>query len=267
MSNSRQQRYFLPALTGGAWGWVFLLTLVFCACSTDDDNNNDGYTVYEISEPPVWQVNWNNDQERPNWTDPNASAYENWTIMMVQIEDELAPFVSENDLMAMFINDELRGLASPAVSVGGDESISTKFLMKAYGNETGSETVNVKLSYYCQKLKHMFTLSAKISMDSDGTTGTDEDYIPPFTLGSAKYPAVMSLDAKDLLSKAGIKPAAGDLVSAFVGDECRGVNASPATNQTLVVYGRVEGEPVTLKYYQAATGKLFVFADAAQTKK
>ena len=247
--------------------FVLVASLVFGACSTDDNNNNDGYTVDEISEAPVWQVDWNNDQERPNWTEPNASAYENWTIMMVQIEDELAPFVSENDLMAIFLNDELRGLASPAVSVGGDESISNQFLMKAYGNETSSETVNVKLSYYCQKLKHMFTLSANISMDSDETTGTDEDYIPPFTLGSAKYPAVMSLDAKDLLSKAGIKPAAGDLVSAFVGDECRGVNASPATKQTLLVYGREEGEPVTLKYYQAATGKLYVFADAAQTKK
>ena len=143
--------------------FVLVASLVFGACSTDDDNNNDGYTVDEISEAPVWQVDWNNDQERPNWTDPNASAYENWTIMMVQIEDELTPFVSENDLMAMFINDELRGLASPAVSVGGDESISNQFLMKAYGNETGSETVNVKLSYYCQKLKHMFTLSANIS--------------------------------------------------------------------------------------------------------
>ena len=247
--------------------FVLVASLVFGACSTDDDNNNDGYTVDEISEAPVWQVDWNNDQERPNWTEPNASAYENWTIMMVQIEDELAPFVSENDLMAIFLNNELRGLASPAVVVDDDQTGSTKFLMKAYGNETGSETVNVKLSYYCQKLKHMFTLSANISMDSDETTGTDEDYIPPFTLGSAKYPAVMSLDAKDLLSKAGIKPAAGDLVSAFVGDECRGVNASPATKQTLLVYGREEGEPVTLKYYQAATGKLYVFADAAQTKK
>ena len=88
--------------------FVLVASLVFGACSTDDDNNNDGYTVDEISEAPVWQVDWNNDQERPNWTDPNASAYENWTIMMVQIEDELAPFVSENDLMAMFINNELR---------------------------------------------------------------------------------------------------------------------------------------------------------------
>ena len=93
------QEYILPSLTGRGWGRVSLclLCLLFVACSTDDDNNNDGYTVDEISEAPVWQVDWNNDQERPNWTDPNASAYENWTIMMVQIEDELTPFVSEND--------------------------------------------------------------------------------------------------------------------------------------------------------------------------
>ena len=246
--------------------FVLVASLVFGACSTDDNNNNnDGYTVVEISEAPVWQVNWNNDQERPNWTEPSA-IYENWTIMMVQLEETLQPFASGDDLMAIFINDELRGLASPA-SVVGSEEFSSKFILKAWGNETGSETVKMSLSYYSQKLKHLFTLSANIKLDSDETTGIDEAFIPTFTLGSAKYPAVMSLDAKDLLSKAGIKPAAGDLVSAFVGDECRGVNASPATKQTLVVYGREEGEPVTLKYYQAATGKLFVFADAAQTKK
>jgi hypothetical protein len=251
--------------------FVLLAGLLFVACSSSDDdgeNSSNGpvYTETSASEAPVWKIDWTNNQERPNWTDPNASAYENWTIMMVQIEDELAPYVSEGDLMAIFLNDELRGLASPAVVVDDDQTGSTKFLMKAYGNETGSETVNVKLSYYCQKLKHMFTLSANISMDSDETTGTDEDYIPPFTLGSAKYPAVMSLDAKDLLSKAGIKPAAGDLVSAFVGDECRGVCASPAENLTWVVYGRAAGEDLTVKYYQAATGKLFTFPDAFQIK-
>ena len=40
--------------------------------------------------------------------------------------------------------------AKPAVSVGGGTATG-KFLMKAYGNETGSETVNMSLKYYCQK--------------------------------------------------------------------------------------------------------------------
>ena len=243
--------------------FVLVASLVFGACSTDDDNNNDGYTVDEISEAPVWQVDWNNDQERPNWTEPNASAFEHWTIMMVQVEEALAPYVSEGDLMAMFINDELRGLASPAVSVGGDESISNQFLMKAYGNESGSEMLNVSLRYYCQKLKHVFTLSDKVSMNSDESTGIDEDYILPFTLGSAKFPVTKTVDVDPLLSKISVKPAKGDIVGAFVGDECRGTVVIPATGKTpLVIFGRSAEESVTLKYYDAAKGQLYTIPDA-----
>ena len=244
--------------------FVLVASLVFGACSTDDDNNNDGYTVDEISEAPVWQVDWNNDQERPNWTEPNASAFEHWTIMMVQVEEALAPYVSEGDLMAMFINDELRGLASPAVSVGGDESISNQFLMKAYGNESGSEMLNVSLRYYCQKLKHMFTLSDKVSMNSDESTGIDEDYILPFTLGSAKFPVTKTVDVDPLLSKISVKPAKGDIVGAFVGEECRGTATISATGSTsLLIRCRTQGELITLKYYDNTEKKLYTIRDIA----
>ncbi len=271
-SKSRLQRFLLPSFTGRGLGvgLLFACLALFVACSSDDDNEggnkNATYTVTTVSEAPVWQIDWSFNQERPSWTEPDASLYENWTILKVQIEEELQPYVSEGDMMAVFINGELRGMTTPATLE--DETLTNKFLLKVYGNETGTETVHhMSLQYYCQKLNQIFTLSDNIKLDSDQTTGIDEDFIPDFIFGSAKYPVVMLFDAKYLLDKANIEPAKGDLLAAFVGSECRGVNASPATKQTLVVYGREEGEPVTLKYYQAATGKLFVFADAAQTKK
>lgn len=246
---------------------ALLASLVLGACSSDDDNDSKSapYTETTVSEAPVWQIDWNYNQERPDWQKPDGSLYQNWTTMMVQIEDALKPYVSEGDLMALFVNGELRGLASPAVAVGGSQTGSSKFLMKAYGNETGTETVNASLQYYSQTLKHLFTLSDRITMDSDESIGIDEDYIPQFTLGSAKYPVLKTVNVEPMLTKAGITPAQGNQVGASVGDECRGTATLTASGITpIVIYGRSEGESLTLKYYDAAKGVLYTIPDAVK---
>ena len=246
---------------------ALLASLVLGACSSDDDNDSKSapYTETTVSEAPVWQIDWNYNQERPEWQKPDGSLYQNWTTMMVQIEDALKPYVSEGDLMALFVNGELRGLASPAVAVGGSQTGSSKFLMKAYGNETGTETVNASLQYYSQTLKHLFTLSDRITMDSDESIGIDEDYIPQFTLGSAKYPVLKTVNVEPMLTKAGITPAQGKQVGASVGDECRGTATLTASGITpIVIYGRSEGESLTLKYYDAAKGVLYTIPDAVK---
>ena len=249
---------------------VLLASLILGACSSDDDSGSESesktgtYTETSVSEAPEWQMDWSNNQERPDWTKPDGSLYENWTTLMVQIEETLQPYVSEGDLMALFINGELRGLAKPAIALDGNGTGTTTFLMKAWGNESGSETLDASLQYYSQQLKHLFTLSDKISLNSDETTGTDEAYIPLFTLGSAKYPVVKTVNAEPILTKVGITPGAG-MVGAFVGDECRGKVVLSASGITpLVIYGRNVGEMVTLKYYDTAKGQLFTIADAVK---
>ncbi|MBQ6965154.1 MAG: hypothetical protein IJP82_05625 [Bacteroidaceae bacterium] len=246
---------------------VLLTSLVLGACSSDDDNDskNAGYTETSLSEAPVWQIDWNNNQERPDWSEPDGSIYENWTILKVQIEEELQPFVSEKDMMALFINDELRGLATPAVIVGSDQSSNTTFLIKAYGNETETERVNISLTYYNETLKHIFTLSDSITLDSDESIGIDEDYIPEFTYGSSKYPAMKTVGVENILTKVGLTPTEGNTMGAFVGEECRGtVTLSASGSTTLVIYGRNDGESVTLKYYDATTGILYTITDAVE---
>ena len=254
--------------------FVLLASLVLGACKDDDDSNSNGngtspetaYTETAVSEAPAWQIDWSNNQERPNWTEPDfSSIYENWTILKVQIEEALQPYASKDDLMALFVNGELRGLASPAVTVGDNQTSSGKFLMKAYGNESGSETVNMSLQYYSQTLKHLFTLTDDITLDSDETTGIDEDFIPLFTNGSTKYPVVRTVGVEPLLTKVGLTPVSGNVVGAFVGDECRGTAYLSAHGSTsLTVYGRSAGESVTLKYYNAAKGHLFTIPDAVK---
>ena len=249
-----------------------MLATLVCACSSDSDSNsngnepkNTGYTETAVSAAPVWAIDWTNNQERPNWTEPDASLYSNWTILKVQIEDALQPYASDGDLMALFVNGEIRALAKPAVSVSGGQTATGKFLMKAYGNETGSETVNMSLQYYSQTLKHLFTLTEDITLDSDETTGIDEAFVPGFTLGSAKYPVQKTVGVEPLLTKVGLTPVSGNTVAAFVGEECRGTVSLSASGSTqLLIFGRNTGESVTLKYYDATAGKLYSIPDAVK---
>ena len=250
--------------------FVLLASLVLGACSSSDDDNNvndpknAAYTKTTVTEAPAWQIDWSNNQERPNWTEPDGSLYANWTILKVQLEDALMPYASDGDLMALFVNGEIRALAKPAVSVGGGTATG-KFLMKAYGNETGSETVNMSLQYYSSTLKHLFTLTDNITLDADETTGIDEAFVPEFTLGSAKYPVQKTVDVEPLLTKVGLTPVSGNMVAAFVGEECRGtVSLSTSGNTQLLIFGRNAGESLTLKYYDATAGKLYTIPDAVK---
>ena len=250
--------------------FVLLASLVLGACSSSDDDNNvndpknAAYMETTVTEAPAWQIDWSNNQERPNWTEPDGSLYANWTILKVQIEDALKAYASDGDLMALFVNGEIRALAKPAVSVGGGTATG-KFLMKAYGNETGSETVNMSLQYYSSTLKHLFTLTDDITLDADVTTGIDEAFVPKFTLGSVKYPVQKTVDVEPLLTKVGLTPVSGNMVAAFVGEECRGTVSLASSGSTqLLIFGRNAGESLTLKYYDATAGKLYTIPDAVK---
>lgn len=244
--------------------FALLAGLVFGACGSDDDggnNSNVKYTEAAVSEAPVWGIDWQFNQERPAWTKPDAGSYGNWTIMMVQLEEALRPYASDEDMMAIFVNGEMRGLASPAEGTVKDGNAT--FLMKAYGNETGTETVNISLQYFSQRLNQIFTLSDNINLNSDESTGIDEDYIPPFTLGSAKYPIVKTVGAESQLTKAGVPYSDGNIIGAFVGNECRGLaELSTSGITSLVIYGRSAGEQITLRYYDVVNKRLYSIANA-----
>ena len=242
---------------------VLLASLLIGACSSDDSSNAP-YTVSVQSEAPEWQMDWTYNQELPSWTEPDASVYGDWTTLKVKIEDTLMPYASEGDQLALFVNGELRGLADKPVQTLDGQFVNGKFLLKVFGNESGKVTMSLR--YYCKTLKHIFTLTEDLNMDSDLTLGIDTDFMPLFTLGPEKYPVVMVFDATSILAPASLNPATGDRLAVFVGEECRGICVSPTAYLSLFVYGREVGESITVKYYQAASGKLYTFSDAAVIK-
>ena len=264
---SRLQNYILPSPFGeGLWVRLFILCLaLFCACSSDDDDTPSGYTVETVSQAPMWQLNWSGNDVRPDWQEPNPSDFENWTVMLVQLEDELKPYASADDMMAFFVYDDLRGLAKPAINVSEDETDAHYYLIKAFGNESGQELLEVTVKYYCSQLKQVFSRTVQMRYNVGEVYGINEPLVPQFTLGSSKYPVVTNLviTAADLPT-IDVSFAAGDLLAAFVGDECRGTYTLDGSLLnapiTLPVFGRQEHEAYTLKYYNAASGRIYTFS-------
>lgn len=122
-------------------------------------------------------------QDAPDWQAPNASDYENFTVMMVKIEEALKPYATSDDLLAIFVGDELRGLASPAAIVGSSNNDASIFVLKTFGNEADGTTLDVTLKYYNAQLQKIFTHSCTIVFSSDNAIGVVEDFIPPFYSG------------------------------------------------------------------------------------
>lgn len=218
------------------------------------------YTVTTVSEKPQWQMDWSYNQTRPDWQEPAAENFENWTVMLVKIEKTLLPYVSADDLLAIFINDELRGLSQPSVVVSTNEVDATQYLLKVYGNESYGDEVVITMKYYIAQLGQVFTLSETMTLDEELMLGFYEDFIPAFSFGSAKYPVVTTLDMTNVLQAAGITPAAGDIAAAFVGEECRGVWTMD-DGQDLNVYLRDADEAFVLKYYDSTGNRVQTFEE------
>lgn len=250
--------------------FMLLAGLVLGACSSDSDSHGGGddqtVTVTEStqSEAPEWKIDWSNDQEAPSWTEPTA-IYENWKLLKIQLDDALQATASGDDLLGVFVNDELRGLAKPVTDLDGELISPVKFIVKISGNEAENETVNISLRYYSQTLRHLFTLTERIQLNYNHPVGIDEDYIVAFTEGSAKYPVVKTVSVEPLLKSQNVPYSTGDMVGAFVGDECRGTaTLAPSGMTTMVVYGREAGEMVTLKVFDEDSARLFTITNAME---
>lgn len=249
------------------------LALGACSRSDDDGGNQttpqqpmESYTETQVEAAPQWGVDWSYNQGRPDWQAPEAASYETWNVMMVEVEDELKPTTTPRDLMAVFIDGELRALASPATDLSEEVNNihPSQFIMKVRGNEPDQYYVNITVKYYSDSLQHVFSRSTQVHYSSELVLGVEEELIPQFTLGSSKYPVVGSLDlAQSPLAKAGITPAEGDKLAVFAGDECRGtykVDEQLLQNTAIMpVFGRQTGESYTLKYYRQATNSVLTF--------
>jgi len=247
-----------------------MLTLVWACGSSDDDNEGDTsdnglnkYTLVSMRQIPDWKIDWNYNDQKPSWTAPEAADYENWMIAMVTLQDELVPYSSDDDLMAVFIGDEIRAVNGPArVSFsGGTSTDKVRFILKILGNEAADKKVHLTVKYYCSKLNQIFTLEGSDTFSAEKVWGVDDDLVLPLLDGSSKYPLHTRLNVSLHSLLKYFTPSADDMVAVMVGDECRGVTTVGDGLLTLpvsfTVYGNKEHETGWLFYFNEESSEIW----------
>ena len=140
----------MAALAFMAWG-----------CSSDGDDSLIPQTRIEAGT-----------DIRPSYVAPNYNLYEQTMTVDVQLQDILKPYASVNDLILAKVGEEVRGVATP---LQVDEEWFFPIIVAA--NTAGEQVV---LSYYCDKLHRIFTISWTRFDASVAPTGEDGIYKPEF---------------------------------------------------------------------------------------
>ena len=235
--NYRKCMIAIAALTL-AWG---------CSSSDDDEPNNGGDPTYANStftasnNMPLWQVDQSADQQRPQWTAPDPSQYENKMIVMVRLQEELVPYSTNDDRMAVLVNNECRALSTRD---GNNEKVY--FVLNVHGNSS-DKSQDFHLCYYSGGLKQLFELNApENSFLDEKILGIDSDFSPTFTVGSTKYAVKTSITVSPGLIDNRPVDSSRDLVGVFVNGECRGVGEPHAP---FVAFSNSNGEQAELRYF------------------
>lgn len=252
------------------------LLLLTGSCSKeehdDDVNSNNGgskmaYTVTKVQERPSWAIDYSYNDEKPDWSEPNIQFYENWCIIMVRLQDVLAVHASDEDMLAVFINNELRGFARPAIDLGenvGQDGVY--FIVNVFGNEISSDSVSLTIKYYSANLHNIFSLAGEDVFEPEKVYGIKGDFIPEFTRGSQKFPIShpIALSYTENPDK-GFDIAEGDMLGAFVGDECRMVYHIDKNLLNGILYttilGRESNEQAEIRYYSSQKNEVYIFKD------
>lgn len=145
------------------------LALLAWGCSSDD-----GESATPTSTPPTPEettVIEPGTDARPDWVAPSANDFEQNMNVYLMLQDQLQPYISQNDMLCAKIDDEVRGVAVPRQDEG-DWLIS----LIVFSNGAAP----IKLSYYCDQLHRIFTIDWTTFDASVPPTGTGGIYQPEF---------------------------------------------------------------------------------------
>ncbi len=226
----------LTAVLTLAWG---------CSSSHDDEKDvpaSSGNTTFQaFNKIPEWEVDQRADQQRPQWTPPDPSRYENKMIVMLRLQDELVPFSTDDDLVAVMEGDECHALSTRS---GNDDKVF--FVINVHGNST-VDANDYRLCYYSGGLKQLFELQTpENTFLNERNLGIDSDFSPTLTDGSTKYPVKTTVTVHPGLIDNLAIDTEYDLVGVFVNGECRGVGYP---SQSFTVFSYASGEQAELRYF------------------
>lgn len=133
----------IKIMAGVAFTTTLLIGVASCSNDSDDPQPDENTSSYLKEGNDV----------RPSWTTPDNLYKDFEFTMSVQVipQDELLPYLSDDDLMCAVINDEMRAVANMQ-RTGGEPYFP---LLIAGNSASGSVT----LKYFCSKLKRIYTIS------------------------------------------------------------------------------------------------------------
>ena len=227
------------------------LTIAWGCSSSDDDKHQWGGSTFVASEKPTWAIDWSSDAVKPDWQEADPSKYDCSMHMLLRLVSELTPYSTDDDMMAIFIGDECRGVSYR--NVLSDGRVTFLLHVKGTSSEAGQPMV---LRYYCGGLHHMTVTTAIKSFVPNNLM--DDIYQRDFDIlhGSTKYPVITNVTVM-LPKELPFTVSNDDMLAVFVGGECRGVgtqNPSLYDGWRITVVGRTDGETAELRYYSAQKG-------------
>ena len=254
------QEHILPLFGGIRWGLfaLCLLPFAFSACSSDD--NDDPLTnerpTFMAAERPDWEVDWSSDVARPDWQEPDPTKFECSMDLMVTLEDNFLKYSSDNDMLAVFLNDECRAVSYRNVMKDG--GVTYLLHVKGSSEEVGKQ---MELRYYCDMLHYMSIPGWTPSFEPNNLmTSAYQLNLRPED-GSTKFPyhtTILIQHTNDLpfcITK-------DDQLGIFNGDECLGVADDGSYENNcwqIEVYSNDMTKPVQFRYYSADKGGVYTF--------
>lgn len=141
-------------------------------CSTNDEQEaNIAPTPPPAATPSDTTFIEPGSDVRPNWTAPSDRNFEQVMNVYLMLQDQLQPYISENDMICAKIDGEVRGVTVPRQ----DES---DWLINLIIFSNGAAPI--QLSYYCDSLHRIFTTDWTTFDATVAPTGQGGIYQPKF---------------------------------------------------------------------------------------
>lgn len=240
-----------------AWG---------CSSSDDDDDQPEVVEPEPVPEPepepepiatftatdgkPEWPIDWTWHDEAPGWQAPDAANFEVRMYALIRLDVKYKPYSSDDDLLAIFVNEKCRGVSMRNVTNGG--KIFFPIIVLGNNEDVGA---NLVIKYYCANMKQTFNFPGFFTFTPDLTIGNEEDYVLYFGEGSPKY--MINVMPAPKFADFPFEPSNDDFVAAFVGDECRGMGPVGIQMHIYTLVGKEE--EVSFKYYSANKSGYYSF--------
>lgn len=222
------------------------LTMVWGCSSSDDDNESTPNGGTPTAEAPQWKVEFTLPKGvagPPHWEQVDFYQFENTMTIVLHLEDEMASYLSDGDLMAGIVNGEVREIAKIQFTASADKESRENLFMLLIPFADQDQMVDL---YYYNAMTNQTWFVTTTDLRENNTLGSEIDFvIGLFTMGE--------ITAK-LNNNMPFTPTPNDELALYVDDVCSGVGVYDAEQKqwNIKVYNISQTSTEThFRYYSA----------------